>query len=907
MAIKTSRTIVVLWLLALALVLSVVAVAIIFQAHRAEQTAKYWVDHTNEVIQNTNNILVYFKEAEANQRGYLLTKDTAYLMPYRNAEQQLRHRAENITRLIQDNPDQAQLFLSEVMPFIRIRLDTMDHTVRYFSEHQTADVHSYFQSRDFIKVQDGKIWTSLHSLIINEEKLLEVRNAHLIKVSDRQNLTMYISLSLIGIASVLAFFTIIKARRLNGQLFESLKESNSMLELRVLQQTGTILDANAVLQKQNEDLAAINEELTASQEELSASVEYISALKADVEKSEKLYRMLTEHSLDIIAVFTIDNKFEYVSPSVRSVLGYEPAELIGVTGSDLIHPDDLSAAVDPTIIAREGKEIESPHFRFRRKDGTYVWIEAYSNPIFNDSGEVIKVHTLSRDISERKATEFLFRTAREKAEEATKAKSQFLSSMSHEIRTPMNAVIGLTNILLDNAPREDQAEKLQLLKFSGENLLTIINDVLDFSKIEAGKLTIEYVAFDLHELLDNIHKLNGKKADDKGIAFKLAIERGVPGHVTGDPVRINQVITNIVSNAIKFTENGSVEIRVGSESSSSSASKVWFTITDTGIGIEQEKIDMIFESFSQANADTTRKYGGTGLGLSITKELVKLMDGELIVTSEPGTGSVFAFYLVLAHSDARPEEDMITTYKGDVLPIKAKVLLVEDNQVNQYVAKNYLDRWGLAVDFASDGLKAVEMIKDKSYHIVLMDLQMPKMDGYTAAKTIRSMADSYFKEIPIIALTAEAMVEIKQKAFDHGMNGYVTKPFNAEELHNVVFKFIREFIKGEVQQPEWSKNFDLFTNGDENFKKGLSKLFLVNIEELSGIVSGLKVPGQLPLFSDAVHKAKTTLTVLNDKTLNDVTEQIRIALKNDDTVSLSGLIGRFTSASERLANGLNNL
>lgn len=379
--------------------------------------------------------------------------------------------------------------------------------------------------------------------------------------------------------------------------------------------------------------------------------------------------------------------------------------------------------------------------------------------------------------------------AKELAEAAAKAKEEFLSTMSHEIRTPMNAVIGMTNILIDEEPRKDQVENLKTLEFSANNLLNLINDILDFSKIEAGKIEIEKVEFNLRELINNLIdtlKITSKK---KGIKLLLDFdENQLQRTIVGDPTRITQIITNLVSNAIKFTETGYVKLICKVTEKNEEFADIYFAVEDTGIGIPEDRVDAIFESFTQASSNTTRKFGGTGLGLAITKRLVELQGGQIEVDSVLGEGSIFYYNLKFALgkslSAAAKEKEIVPISRGGLTGVK--VLIAEDNLINQVVAKKILLKWDVEITIANDGLEAVNCLKKESFDIILMDINMPNMDGCEATKTIRAMSDPEKSNIPIIALTASILSSANAKLFEAGMNSYVGKPFKPEELFNAM-------------------------------------------------------------------------------------------------------------------------
>jgi|GEM_PF-1588578 len=379
--------------------------------------------------------------------------------------------------------------------------------------------------------------------------------------------------------------------------------------------------------------------------------------------------------------------------------------------------------------------------------------------------------------------------AKQKAEEATLAKSNFLSNMSHEIRTPMNAVIGMTHVLLEENPRTDQREHLETVMFSAENLLVIINDILDYSKMEAGRMVIERTNFDIREVINNIYKTLAPKAKARRLIFQLDMEEDVPRYLLGDPTRLTQVLINLLNNAIKFTEEGKISLVVRQQSKPNQGeSKLSFEVKDTGIGIPKEKQEQIFESFSQADEHTTRVFGGTGLGLAITKRLVELQGGWIKLQSEVGKGSCFSFSLTYTIGEAPSE---LLTETQNVLKQKGikgveRILIVEDNLFNIKVVKRILKFWDMEIDIAKDGYEALEKVKEKDYNLVLMDLQMPRMDGYQATETIRSWGENKYQSLPIIALSASALADFRKRAFDVGMNDFLTKPFKPKDLYQTI-------------------------------------------------------------------------------------------------------------------------
>lgn len=376
------------------------------------------------------------------------------------------------------------------------------------------------------------------------------------------------------------------------------------------------------------------------------------------------------------------------------------------------------------------------------------------------------------------------KSAKEKAEAAAHTKSRFLSNMSHEIRTPMNVVMGMLYLLLEDNPREDQKDQLETMLFSAENLLVIINDILDFSKIEAGKLSLEARPFALTEVTQHIYKSLQSKAQNKGLLFQVDQPGKLPDLIVGDRTRLSQILLNLLNNAIKFTESGKVTLQIKVLAQTADDIKLHFAIQDTGIGIPAEEQSYIFESFSQVDDGATRTHGGTGLGLAITKRLLELQGSEIQLLSQPNQGSKFSFDLSfpIAHQSKSKLENSNKTLKNAALPNLGKVLVVEDNLFNIKVLEKMFALWKIEMDLATNGAEALERIKENEYSIVLMDLQMPVMDGYRTTEIIRSWPEVKYQQLPIIALSASAMEEFRDRAFSVGMNDYVTKPFIPREL-----------------------------------------------------------------------------------------------------------------------------
>jgi PAS domain S-box-containing protein len=514
----------------------------------------------------------------------------------------------------------------------------------------------------------------------------------------------------------------------------------------------------------------------------------------ELKKSDARFFQVFEHNpVGMVLVDYKSTLILYVNEAFLDTFEYTREEVIGKTSMELslISAPDRAKLIDEVIKNEFAKDIE---LEARKKNGDTIFVLVSLQLI--DIGNEKFVLNSFHDISTQKETERQLRIAKKNAEEANLLKETFLANMSHEIRTPMNAIIGFTDLLVQCDLRENEREYVDTIKKAGKTLLSIIDDILDSSKIEAGLTVFEEHPLSVAEIFTSLQSMLSEKAREKSLDLSFYCSPEIPNLLLGDVTRLTQVIINLTGNALKFTQTGMVNVTAKLLNQDINSCTLEFSVRDTGIGIPVEMQEYIFERFKQSEAHTTRKYGGTGLGLSISKQLVELQGGKISVSSEPGNGSVFTFRLPFKKTDAtykvfQKEEEKYFDIKAIS---KLNILLAEDNLVNIALITHLFNEGGIKLDVAKNGRIAVDMIRNHTYDLVLMDMEMPEMSGYQATKVLRQENNA----IPIIAMTAHAMAGEREKCLRLGMNEYISKPINA----NLLFVKIYNIIYGnKVEDP----------------------------------------------------------------------------------------------------------
>ncbi len=606
------------------------------------------------------------------------------------------------------------------------------------------------------------------------------------------------------------------------------------------------------------------------------------SLKQYVEQGA-FYQSVVEDGSDIIFVVNYEGDILYHNRSVTEILGHSPDTLIGRNFFEFIQPEtekDFRQAFRQSCSKPYNESVE---FKFLCADTTYKFLEFNSINLTHKEG-IEGLILDCRDITQRKKdAEELLR--------AQKAKEQFLANMSHEIRTPINGIAGMVNLLSEATSEEDKVKYLSAIKNSTENLKVIINDILDISVIESGKLKFEKIGFNIRYQLGAVVESFLPEANEKQLPIRYSIDPEADQVLLGDPVRLNQIMINLISNSMKFTHKGSITIHAGLDRRTEGLNYIRFTVRDTGVGIPEDKLNHIFDSFTQADESVTRRYGGTGLGLTIVKQLIELQNGTINVHSEENKGTQFTF--IIPYEEGKVQDLVERQERRKVkLPSatleEMKVLLVEDNDINRLYAQNILKKWKCKVDCAENGYIAVEKARVLAYDLILMDVQMPVMDGYEATRILRR------NEIttPIVALTANAIKGDNEKCLEAGMNDYLPKPFQPEDLLQVITKFAERKPQSEPAEPVNKVNgssgiTDLsylqnVSGGDEGFMREMIHTFLENTPNALAEMKEESADAHWVEVARIAHRIKPSVTFMGIHSLKPIVKRLELFGEESD-------------------------
>lgn len=610
------------------------------------------------------------------------------------------------------------------------------------------------------------------------------------------------------------------------------------------------------------------------------------------------YKSVVEDGSDIVFIVDYEGEILYHNDSVEDTLGYKSKSLIGKKFFDLILPESLSQFQRAYKTSTKKRFNESVEFQFLCKNKSYKYLEFNSINLKHKEG--IKALILDcRDITQRKedAAELL---------RAQKAKEQFLANVSHEIRTPINGIAGMATLLSQNPTVKEQATYLSAIKSAADNLKVIINDILDLASIESGKLNFEKIGFNLSDLLHSVVDSFSVQSAQKGILINYLLDENISKVLIGDPFRLNQILINLISNALKFTHEGHVSINCQLEKKSNKTQHIRVDVADTGIGIPADKLNKIFESFSQADASVTRKYGGTGLGLTIVKQLVELQNGKITVQSSEDKGTTFSIIIPYAIGSTAKVEDkasLLTRRKEEQTNLKyLKILLAEDNDINRLYATSILKMWGCSADTAENGYVALEKVRNNDYDIILMDIQMPVMDGFEATKAIK-MSGAPKSQIPIIALTANSSSKDIEKCVAAGMNDCIGKPFTPENLFNILVKYGQ--FKATQPEPKSEREkvnlsyLKQISNNDKVFVDTIIHSFVFNTPKaLDEIRTHINSENWVKM-EEQIHKMKPTLTMIGMPLAREMAVEIEILIRSkSDMDGAKNLANEFCDSLE---------
>jgi PAS domain S-box-containing protein len=626
-----------------------------------------------------------------------------------------------------------------------------------------------------------------------------------------------------------------------------------------------------------------------------------------LKQSEEKFRSVLENlDLGMLEV-DLNNIVIRAYPGFCRLLGYTEEELLGKNALELLSSEqELSVMQAETSKRNQGKS-GVYEIKIKKKNGELIWVVISGAPVYDVNRKITGSIGIHWDITQRKQKEKELEEAKEAAEQLLKTKQLFVSNVSHEIRTPLNVVIGMSELLMDSNLDNDLHDDIKIIKNSATHLLNIINDILDLSKIESGKSHWNENLINTKELIKNQILFHSINARNKQLKLHYNISNEVPEYIIGDELKLNQILTNLINNAIKFTDEGLINIEIRTKNETSEFVNLEFLISDTGIGIHPDKLDTIFESFTQAHIDTNRLYGGTGLGLTIVKELIEINNGSIWVESELNQGSTFHFILSFKKQGSRSinSNEIIETNTLENIS-GSSILVVEDNKLNLLVAKRMLENWGCKIDVAFNGQEAIDKIATHNYNMVIMDLQMPVLGGLEATKKIREELKS---NVPIIAMTAYSNEEIYKECIDAGMNDVVKKPFKKSILRSTLQRMIgsNSLINTSLEPDLFNNPYLLdVTNGDSVILKSIIDAFLEEAQpSIEQIKKSLTTNNKIDL-ERAIHKIKPSLKIFDQKQLSEMVTKFEQIKDTNDWNKIEPLIEIFLHSLKQFMIKLEN-
>ncbi len=781
-----------------------------------------WVHHTQKVISQTERMLLDIQDIETEQRGYVITGEERYLEYYNQGLENVERSYLSVRQLVKDNAQQL-MAINDIYQTISARVELSKQAVAL------RRTEGFENARDFVATGQGenimkKIRVDVDRFLDIEEELLSQRVAEA-----NQNFS---SATFVIITSIILTILIV------------------LVTLYFF-----ILDYNKRIESEKQVVA-----------------------------SELLIKNILD-SLPIgVFIVAADGKPYYSNAKSQQILGKGIMKNVALDGLQELYQVNIAGTnqrypAERSAIARalKGEKIIGLEDAEILKDGVRIPLRVNATYITDTEDKIAYAISIFEDITDVKENEKNLLLAKKLAEESVILKETFLANMSHEIRTPMNAILGFTDLLLKKNLGATEKDYVQTIKTSGETLLRIINDILDVSKIDSGMMIFEEHPISIKETFSSLNILLSHKAVEKNLGLSFDYDNAIPDTLLGDPTRLTQIILNIVGNAIKFTKKGTVEVFAKLVSSTKETDEIEISVKDTGIGIPQDKLDFIFERFTQAEAHTTRNYGGTGLGLSIAKQLIELQGGSLKIKSMEGVGSVFSFTLPFKKPIETYAKNKSVDQGTDIDFSKLNnlsILLVEDNIINVKFVQSLFSQHGLRVDIAENGKKGIEKLLNNNYDLVLMDIEMPEMNGYETTRYIREHLNS---AIPIIAMTAHAMAGEREKCIKLGMNDYISKPINSEQLFKKMLTFAADINLTKTTSMDKIMNLDLLfrtVNGNKKVIMEIMNVFLVQLPEDVAAINEAVKNEDFVAVKRQCHKMKSSVSIMGMEALVKLLEEM---------------------------------